>query len=91
VSERIGVALTCLLVSACGYWTAHPTANTAPSAWAASPASAEPADPGRRREPSIVERLANLEALERTGVIGPAEYRERRQAILDDGFDASAH
>jgi hypothetical protein len=35
----------------------------------------------------VEQRLRNLESLRRQGVIGQAEYRQRRQDVLDDVFD----
>jgi hypothetical protein len=82
----------------CGYWRAPPAGDTAPAGWGDAPAADHPTSavvrsasqravavpPGSR---GLEERLGNLETLLRDGVIGQAEYRERRREVLRDAFD----
>lgn len=82
----------------CGYWKARPAGDTAPARWgdvsvgrdvpsAVSQATTRleaPVPPGPQ---GVEERLRNLETLKRQDVIGHAEYRERRQDILREGFE----
>jgi hypothetical protein len=89
MSRFVGITTVALLAAAgCGYWQARPAANTAPASWAASPATGAPAVPGGPGGgSSLEERFENLERLRRNGVISQAEYRERRQEILDERFE----
>jgi hypothetical protein len=82
----------------CGYWSAPPAGDTAPAGWGDGPAADHPTSavvPAASQRAVAVppgslgldERLGNLETLLRDGVIGQAEYRERRREVLRDAFD----
>ena len=77
------LAVSLLLVS-CNYWRTDPRGDVAPAQWgtAAAPAPVAAADPGSSAE----ERLRNLEALRRDGIISETEYRERREKVLAESF-----
>jgi hypothetical protein len=94
------VVCTALAVAAgCGgYWKARPAGDTAPARWgdaladshatsAVSPATTRRGAPLQHGSQGVEERFRNLEDLRRQGVIGQAEYRERRQDILREVFD----
>jgi hypothetical protein len=76
--------LICLLLVSCNYWRTTPRGDVAPAQWGASEApgpvsDANPASVGEQR-------LRNLEALRRDGIISEVEYRERRKKVLADAF-----
>jgi hypothetical protein len=59
--------------------------DTAPTQWSTSNASTAGRAPGGTTR-STEERLRNLAALRRDGLISDAELRERRRQILDESF-----
>ena len=98
---RSSLALACIafaMMTGCGYWNARPAGDTGPARWADAPAGSHstsdvaqvttqrgaPLSGGSQR---VEERLRNLESLRHQGVIGQAEYRQRRQDVLEDAFD----
>jgi hypothetical protein len=90
---RPWIAIACLTrAAACSYWEAPRASDTAPAAWPAvgaqgdAPTATVPGQRGGDRA-VIGQRLGNLDQLHRDGVIGEAEYRRRRQELLDDAFD----
>jgi hypothetical protein len=95
------VALACIalaLATGCGYWNGRPASDTGPVRWGNAPGGSHSTNDvaqgttWRGAAPSggsqgVEERLSNLESLRLQGMIGQAEYRQRRQAILDAAFD----
>jgi len=82
VSGRLLVV--CLSLVSCNYWTTTPRGDVAPSQWGAAAAPAPIA--GTEAASPAEERLRNLEALRRDGVISETEYRERRKKVLAESF-----
>jgi hypothetical protein len=92
------VVLVLATAAGCGYWKARPAGDTAPARWGDAPADRDAASafpPGtiQREAPlqhgsrGVEARFRNLDSLRRQGVIGQAEYRERRQDILTGAFE----
>ena len=77
--------LLCLLLVSCNYWRTAPRVDVAPAQWGGASAPPEPVSEGSKAS-SAEQRLRNLEALRRDGVISEAEYRERRRKVLADAF-----
>ena len=98
---RSSLALACMafaMATGCGYWNARPAGDAAPARWGDAPAgshsTSDVAQVTTRRgaalsdgSQGVEQRLRNLESLRRQGVIGQAEYRQRRQDVLDNAFD----
>jgi hypothetical protein len=85
---RILLAAVALLgVTGCaGYYGRTASGgDTAPAQWLTSNASTAGRAPGGTPR-STEERLRNLTALRRDGLISEAELRERRRQILDESF-----
>jgi hypothetical protein len=79
------VVVACAMTG-CGYWSAGPRGDVAPSAWGATARGADAPNASTRRE-SVEARLSNLEHLRKEGIISAEEYRERRRSVLADAFD----
>lgn len=81
------VASVVFAASCGGYWRGRPAGDTAPASWADPGSVPAPTGSLPARASTLEERLHNLDRLRSDGLIGQAEYRERRQQALDDAYD----
>ena len=89
---RLSPALSAvaIILGGCAYWYGTPAGDTAPASWSGVPSRAAMGRAAVSQQAptasSVVERLRNLEQLRRDGLIGEAEYRERRKRALAEEF-----
>lgn len=84
------LAAFAIFCGGCAYWYGTPAGDAAPASWGgAQSRAAFGAPPGSHDTPTastVEDRLRNLEQLRKDGLIGEAEYRERRKRALAEGF-----